>query len=241
MKFALLGKTLGHSFSKNFFTEHFAKTAIEATYENIELADISDVRNVLTQNFNGFNVTIPFKESIIPFLDELSPEAKVIGAVNTVKLVNGKAIGYNTDAFGFQQSIKPFLTNLHDRALILGTGGASKAVAFVLRNIGIEVIFISRTPSNTNEFSYTDINEYMLRACKLIVNTTPVGTFPNITESPAFPYQFLTAEHLVVDLIYNPSETLFLHQAKQAGATILNGESMLKEQALKSWKIWTSI
>jgi len=241
MKFALLGKTLGHSFSKKFFTEHFAKTAIEATYENIELADISDVKNVLTQDFNGFNVTIPFKESIIPFLDELSPEAKVIGAVNTVKLVNGKAIGYNTDAFGFQQSIKPFLTNLHDRALILGTGGASKAVAFVLKNIGIDVLYVSRNPSKPNEFSYTDINEYMLSACKLIVNTTPIGTFPNITESPIFPYQFLTAEHLVVDLIYNPSETLFLHQAKQAGATILNGESMLKEQALKSWEIWNSI
>jgi shikimate dehydrogenase len=241
MKFALLGKTLGHSFSEKFFKEHFAKTAIEATYENIELSDITDVRNILTQNFNGFNVTIPYKESIIPFLDEVSSQAKVIGAVNTIAMRNGKSIGYNTDAFGFQQSIKPFLTNLHEKALILGTGGASKAVAFVLKNIGIDVLYVSRNPSKPNEFSYSDINENMLRACKLIVQTTPVGTFPSITDCPAFPFQHLTSEHLVVDLIYNPSETLFLHQAKQAGATILNGESMLKEQALKSWEIWTSI
>ena len=241
MKFALLGKTLGHSFSKKFFTEHFTKTAIEATYENIELADISDVKNILTHNFNGFNVTIPYKESIIPFLDELSPEAKVIGAVNTIAIRNGRSIGFNTDAFGFQQSIKPFLTNLHEKALILGTGGASKAVAFVLKNIGINVLFVSRNPTKPNEFSYSDINENMLRACKLIVQTTPVGTFPSITDCPAFPFQHLTSVHLVVDLIYNPSETLFLHQAKQSGATILNGESMLKEQALKSWEIWTSI
>lgn len=241
MKFALLGKTLGHSFSKKFFTEHFAKTSIEATYENIELSDISDVKNILTHNFNGFNVTIPYKESIIPFLDELSPEAKVIGAVNTIAIRNGRSIGYNTDAFGFQQSIKPFLTNLHEKALILGTGGASKAVAFVLKNIGIDVLYVSRNPTKPNEFSYNDINENMLRACKLIVQTTPVGTFPSITDCPVFPFQHLTSEHLVVDLIYNPSETLFLHQAKQAGATILNGESMLKEQALKSWEIWTSI
>ena len=241
MKFALLGQTLGHSFSKKFFTEHFTKTAIEATYENIELSDISDVKNILTHNFNGFNVTIPYKESIIPFLDELSPEAKVIGAVNTIAIRNGRSIGYNTDTFGFQQSIKPFLTNLHEKALILGTGGASKAVAFVLKNIGIDVLYVSRNPSKPNEFSYSDINENMLRACKLIVQTTPLGTFPFIMDCPVFPFHYLTSEHLVVDLIYNPSETLFLHQAKQAGATILNGESMLKEQALKSWGIWTSI
>lgn len=241
MKFALLGKTLGHSFSKKFFTEHFTKTGIDATYANIELADISDVNKVLKQDFKGFNVTIPYKETIIPFLDELSPEAKAIGAVNTISIRNEKSIGYNTDAFGFQQSIKPFLTNLHEKALILGTGGASKAVAFVLKNIGIDVLYISRNPTKPNEFSYSDINENMLRACKLIVQTTPVGTFPSITDCPVFPFHYLTSEHLVVDLIYNPAETIFLQQAKQHGATILNGESMLKEQALKSWEIWNSI
>ena len=182
LKLGLVGKTLDHSFSKRFFESYFHVNHIEASYENIEFSRIEEAERILNNpDLTGFNVTIPFKESIIPFLDELSPEAKVIGAVNTVKLVNGKAIGYNTDAFGFQQSIKPFLTNLHDRALILGTGGASKAVAFVLKNIGIDVLYVSRNPSKPNEFSYSDINEYMLSACKLIINTTPIGTFPNIT------------------------------------------------------------
>lgn len=242
LNLGLLGRSLGHSFSKPFFESYFNTHGIEATYENMEIPSIDAVQAILKKpNLTGFNVTIPYKESIIPFLDELSLEAKEIGAVNTVKIQNGKRTGYNTDAFGFQQSIKPFLTNLHEKALILGTGGASKAVAYVLKNIGIDILYISRKPSNTNEFSYSDINEYMLRACKLIVNTTPLGTFPNTQESPDFPFEYLTTEHLVVDLIYNPSETLFLRNAKKAGATILNGESMLKEQALKSLEIWTSI
>ena len=242
LKLGLLGKSLGHSFSKPFFESYFKVNKIDASYENFEIPSIEEIDKLFdTHELTGFNVTIPYKEAIIPYLDELSPEAKSIGAVNTVKIVDGKQIGYNTDAFGFQQSIKPFLTNLHEKALILGTGGASKAVAYVLKNIGIDVLYISRSPRNSNEFSYSDLNEYMLRACKLVVNTTPIGTYPNITESPEFPFQYLTSEHLVVDLIYNPAETLFLSQAKQAGATILNGESMLKEQALKSWEIWTSI
>jgi shikimate dehydrogenase len=242
MILGLLGKTLSHSFSKSFFEEYFASNQVDATYSNFEIPSIDEVVTIFErEDLNGFNVTIPYKESIIPFLDELSPEAKEIAAVNTVKIVEGKKIGYNTDAFGFQQSIKPFLTNLHEKALILGTGGASKAVAYVLKNIGIEVLYISRNPSKSNEFSYEDINEYMLKACKLVVNTTPVGTFPSVNQSPDFPFQFLTNEHLVVDLIYNPAETTFLKKAKDAGATILNGESMLKEQALKSWKIWNSL
>ncbi len=242
MVLGLLGKSLGHSFSKSFFEAYFQANHIDASYENMEISNIEEVEKIFNKiGLTGFNVTIPYKETIIPYLDELSPEAKAIGAVNTVKIVQGKKIGFNTDAFGFQQSIKPFLTNLHEKALILGTGGASKAVAYVLKNIGIDALYISRTPLNSNEFSYSDLNEYMLRACKLIVNTTPVGTFPNINESPEFPFQYLTSDHLVVDLIYNPTETLFLRQAKQSGATILNGESMLKEQALKSWEIWKSI
>ncbi len=242
LKLGLLGKSLGHSFSKPFFEAYFEANQLDASYSNFEIETVKEVKSVFDlDGLTGFNVTIPYKEAIITFLDELSPEAKEIGAVNTVKIVQGKRIGFNTDAFGFQQSIKPFLTNLHEKALILGTGGASKAVAYVLKNIGIDVLYISRTPSNSNEFSYLDLNVHMLRACKLIVNTTPVGTFPNINESPEFPFQYLTSEHLVVDLIYNPTETLFLRQAKQAGASILNGESMLKEQAIKSWEIWNSI
>ncbi len=184
------------------------------------------------------NVTVPYKQEIIPFLDELTEEAESIGAVNTILFRNGKTIGANTDAHGFHQSIKPFLTNRHERALILGTGGASMAIAHVLKNIGIDVKFVSRNPENENEFSYDSINQYMLQAFKLVVNCTPVGTFPNVDECIPFPFEFLTEEHLCVDLIYNPAETKFLRLAKENGATILNGESMLKEQALKAWVLW---
>ena len=174
----------------------------------------------------------------MPFLDELSHEAKEIGAVNVVRFLNGKKIGYNTDAYGFQQSIKPFLTNKHERALILGTGGASKAVAYVFKSIGMDVIYCSREPQSDNEFAYSAINEHMLNACKVIVNCTPLGTFPNTEEMVDFPFEGLTSDHLVVDLIYNPSKTKFLRKAEENGAVILNGESMLKEQALKAWEIW---
>lgn len=240
-KFALLGERLDYSFSQGFFTDFFSKKGIEAVYKNIELKHLaaflqSDVR----MNYQGFNVTIPFKVAICEFLDELSPEAQAIGAVNTVKLERGRMIGYNTDAFGFGQSIKPFLTNRHERALVLGTGGASKAVIYVLESLGVDVLQVSRTPVGPKQFAYDDINSHMINACKLIVNCTPIGTFPSIEEKPACPTQFFSAEHLVVDLIYNPLETRFLREAKQSGATILNGYSMLQEQALKSWEIWNS-
>lgn len=238
-KFGLVGKKLDHSFSKSFFTDFFEKNEIAATYENIEIPAIGDLNQFPgIGTFSGFNVTIPYKTAIIPFLDALSPEAQAIGAVNTVRIENGKMTGYNTDAFGFQQSIKPFLTNQHERALILGTGGASKAVEYVLRNIGLNVLFISRDPKQANEFSYADINEHMVKACKLIVNCTPVGTFPDVDALPDFPTGFLTPQHLVVDLIYNPEKTKLLQQAEAQGADILNGHSMLKEQALKAWEIW---
>jgi shikimate dehydrogenase len=238
-KFGLLGKTLGHSFSKPFFTEKFGREGIPATYENVEIPQIEDVTDILRNaGFSGLNVTIPYKETIIPYLDELSEEAKAIGAVNTVEFRDGRTIGHNTDAFGFHQSIKPFLTNRHERALILGTGGASKAVAHVFRSIGVDVVFVSRTPQNAKEFPYEAINEHMLRACKVVVNCTPVGTFPNVEESVPFPFEHLTGEHLVIDLIYNPEQTKFLRESAAHGATTLNGLSMLKEQALKAWAIW---
>lgn len=240
-KFGLIGKRLDYSFSKQFFTHKFQSEGIDATYENLELEDAGLMENILrNDNFSGLNVTIPYKEAIIPFLDELSEEARVIGAVNTVVFKDGKAIGYNTDAFGFHQSIKPFLTNLHERALILGTGGASKAVAHVFRSIGLEVLFVSRNPVNDKQFSYDQINEYMLRACKVVVNCTPVGTFPDSENAPEFPFQFLTEEHLVIDLIYNPEKTRFLLESEANGATILNGKSMLHEQALRAWELWNS-
>lgn len=236
--YGLIGAKLGHSFSKDFFAELFAKNGILADYSNFELAQIEDVKSLMDGKLDGFNVTIPYKEAIIPYLDELSPEAAQIGAVNTVKISAGKATGYNTDAFGFQQSIKPFLTSQHERALILGTGGASKAVAYVFQQIGLDVLFVSREAKGAKVFAYSDVNEHMIRACKVIVNTTPVGMFPDTTTYPQIPFEALTADHLVIDLIYNPAETEFLNRAKNAGATTLNGASMLKEQALKAWSIW---
>lgn len=238
-KFGLLGKKLDYSFSKSFFTDLFAKNQIDASYENIEVADLSKwFVDKSYAEFSGFSVTIPYKTEIIPFLDELSDEAKVIGAVNTVKNINGKLIGYNTDAFGFGQSIKPFLNYNHERAMILGTGGASKAIAYVLKNIGLSVIFISRNPKSNSEFGYESINENMVNACKMIVNCTPVGTFPDVNSKPNFPTELITDKHLVVDLIYNPERSLLLKESEKQGAIVLNGYSMLQEQAKKAWEIW---
>lgn len=239
--FGLIGKTLGHSFSKGFFTEKFSAEKIEAQYLNFELNEISEIETLFENNsLSGLNVTVPYKQAIIPYLDGLSDTALAIGAVNVIAFEDGKKIGHNTDAFGFQQSIKPFLTNDHERALILGTGGASKAVAHVFQSLGIEVIWISRTPEGEFQFSYDDINVHMLRSCKVIVNCTPIGTFPNIDACVPFPFEFLTPEHLCIDLIYNPAETTFLRLSREQHATTLNGYSMLKEQALKSWDIWNS-
>jgi shikimate dehydrogenase len=189
--------------------------------------------------YQGLNVTIPFKEHILEFIDEVSSEAQIIGAINTIKVgSNGKICGYNTDAFGFHQSIKPFLDFNHHRAIILGTGGASKAVAFVLEKLGLDVFFISRNPEGSKQFSYSEINAQMLSTCKLVINCTPVGMFPNSDNLIDIPYEFLTKKHLIIDLIYNPSETLFLKKSRESGAIVLNGDSMLHQQALKSWELW---
>jgi shikimate dehydrogenase len=240
-KFGLIGKRLDYSFSKPFFTSLFEEIGEVASYENIEIQSISEVIPYLKSGeFSGFNVTIPYKIEIITYLSELSAEAKQIGAVNTISYENGELIGHNTDAFGFQQSIKPFLTNQHEKALILGTGGASKAIEFVLKNIGLEVFYLSRNPKTNNQFNYEQVNEHMLSAMKLIVNCTPVGTFPTINEKPNFPTHLFGADHLVVDLIYNPEKTRFLQEAEMQGSTILNGLSMLREQALKAWELWNT-
>jgi shikimate dehydrogenase len=240
-KFALLGKRLDYSFSKSFFSDFFQKNKIDASFENIEIEAIDLLFHELDVHaYSGLTVTIPYKEAIIPYLDELSPEAEAIGAVNVLRISNGKTKGYNSDAFGFHQSIKPFLTNKHEKALILGTGGASKAVEYVLKSIGVEVLFISRNPVGKNQFSYEEINQHMVNACKIVVNCTPVGTFPDLEACPTFPFEFLSEDHLVVDLIYNPQKTKFLRVAEENGASILNGYSMLQEQALKAWDIWNS-
>jgi shikimate dehydrogenase len=239
-RFGLLGSKLGHSFSAKFFTGFFEKNGIDAIYSNYELGSIEHIIEVFEQEISGLNVTVPYKEAVIPYLDELSPEASAIGAVNVIKFQGGKKIGFNSDAYGFHQSIKPFLLNVHERALVLGSGGASKAVKYVFQEIGLDVIQISRTPSAEKEFGYEEINEHMLRACKVVVNCTPIGMYPDVKECLTFPFEFLSKEHLVVDLIYNPEKTVFLEKAEQHGATILNGASMLKEQALRAWEIWNS-
>jgi shikimate dehydrogenase len=238
-QYGLIGKSLSHSFSPVFFKQFFEKNNISAEYKPYEIETIEKVKELLSQKIAGYNVTIPYKESILPFLDEIDPIAKEIGAVNTIVFKNNKSIGYNTDAFGFKQSIKPFLTNKHDCALIFGTGGAAKAVAFVLNEIGIKVLFVSRQASGIkNHFAYTDVNENMLSACKLLVNCTPLGMFPQTEISVDIPFNALSKDHLVIDLIYNPEKTLFLERAQKQQATILNGASMLKEQAMESWRLW---
>lgn len=238
-EFGLIGKTLGYSFSKSYFEEKFTREGLDAQFKNFELPEIAAIEAVFSNpDLKGLSVTIPYKESVIPFLDALSEEAVEIGAVNCISFQKGQKTGHNTDAFGFHQMIKPFLTNEHERALILGTGGASKAVAYVLKKIGLDVIWISRNPEGAKEFPYEAINEHMLRACKVVVNCTPVGTFPDVDASVPFPFEHLTGSHLCIDLIYNPEETRFLRESKEQGAAILNGLSMLKEQANRAWEIW---
>jgi len=239
--YGLVGKTLQHSFSADFFSAYFVTENIVAKYQNFELATIEDIQSVFDLQPTGLNVTIPYKESVIPFLDELDPIAEKIGAVNTIVFDGDKKIGYNTDAFGFKQAIKPFLNNQHERALIFGTGGAAKAVASVLKEIGVDVIFISRDPHGKNKhFNYSEVNLQMLNACKLMVNCTPVGTFPNSFDYLPLPYEGIGKDHLVIDLIYNPIKSMFLQKAESQGATIMNGEGMLKAQAMKSWSLWNN-
>jgi shikimate dehydrogenase len=238
--YGLIGKSLGYSFSASFFGDYFKAHEVAAEYLNFELAEIHEIKNVFALHPAGLNVTIPYKESVIPFLDELTEEAKAIGAVNCIEFLHGKKVGHNTDAYGFHQSVKPFLTFHHERVLILGTGGAAKAVSYVLKNLGIDVLTISRNPEGPKQFHYDEVNEHMLKACKLIVNCTPVGTYPNVEDHISIPFEHLTADHLVVDLIYNPERTKFLELAEENGATILNGEAMLKHQAIRSWKIWNN-
>ena len=239
--YGLVGKTLQHSFSADFFSDYFVTENIFAKYQNFELAAIEDIQSVFDLKPAGLNVTIPYKESVIPFLDELDPIAEKIGAVNTIVFDGDKKIGYNTDAFGFKQAIKPFLNNQHERALIFGTGGAAKAVESVLKEIGVDVIFISRDPLGKNKhFNYSEVNLQMLNACKLMVNCTPVGTFPNSSDYLPLPYEGIGKDHLVIDLIYNPKKSMFLQKAEGQGATIMNGEGMLKAQAMKSWSLWNN-
>ncbi len=237
--FGLIGKNIDYSFSRKYFTEKFTKGKINAEYRNFDIPAISDFPNIIQKNsISGLNVTIPYKQEIIPFLNNLSEDAKNIGAVNTIKFEkNGSLTGHNTDFSGFQKALEPHLEKQHKKALILGTGGASKAVAYALKTLGIESRFVSRTASEF-QFSYDNLNEEILNHYHLIINCTPLGTFPDIEKHPELPFQYLSQAHLIFDLIYNPGETRLMKLASQKGAKTLNGLRMLELQAEKAWEIW---
>lgn len=241
LQFGLIGRSLTHSFSEAYFTSKFRDLECNASYKNFECEDVESIKALLkTTDASGFNVTIPYKESIIPLLDHVDSVAIEVGAVNVISNEKGKWVGYNTDVFGFKQMIKPFFESHHERAVILGTGGASKAVQFVLEHLGCKVVFVSRVPDEDDQFGYQDMNAVMLNSCPIIVNATPVGMFPNEKDLVNIPYAYLTERHLVIDLIYNPKETEFIKLAKQHGATTINGLTMLHQQAEKAWEIWQS-
>lgn len=238
-KFGLLGKDISYSFSRGYFTDKFKTLGLtDHSYENFDLADISMFPRIIKEEQpKGLNVTIPYKEQVIPFLDELDVEARTIGAVNTIKCTSNGLKGYNTDAYGFKMALVPKLKPHHKKALILGTGGASKAIAYVLDGLGIDFCYISRKPKK-GQLSYTEVNKEILSSYAIIINCSPVGTFPNVDDKPALPYQFLTEKHLLFDLIYNPEKTAFLTEGEQRGTTIQNGLLMLQQQAEKAWEIW---
>lgn len=242
-KYGLIGYPLGHSFSISYFNEKFKNEGIDAVYENYEIPTIEQLPEVLDTNpeLRGLNVTIPYKEKVISYLDSLSPEASEIGAVNVIKIEHkGKKTvlkGYNSDVIGFTRSIEPLLEPYHKKALILGTGGASKAIEFGLRSLKLETLKVSRTGKD-GAISYTDITPEMMKEYNVIVNCTPCGMFPHADECPDLPYNAMDNHTLLYDLIYNPDETLFLTKGKKQGAIIKNGLEMLLLQAFASWEFW---
>lgn len=243
-RFGLIGYPLGHSFSKKYFTDKFEKGKIDAEYELYPLDDISELHSLVKseKGLVGLNVTIPFKELVINYLDELDATAEKIGAVNTILVKSGKLKGHNTDYIGFKNSLIKFIgaNPLPERALILGTGGASKAVKLVMEDLGLEYRFVSRTPKK-GELSYEALNQSesdLFKASKLIVNTTPLGTAPNIQELPSLPYHLLSRDHFLYDLVYNPMETAFMKKGIEAKCWVKNGLEMLHGQAEAAWEIW---
>jgi shikimate dehydrogenase len=250
--YGLIGRSLLHSFSPAFFLDKFQREGIQdVEYLKLELSEIADISSLLTSESRicGFNVTIPYKQDIIPYLDRVDPVAREIGAVNTVLVERVKATGaqlipgvhlsgFNTDVFGFRDSVKPLIRAGTERALVLGTGGSAKAVSYMLRSMGIRVLQVSRNPEGPEQIGWNQLNEYVIRHHLLIVNTTPLGQYPNADQYPELPYEAITADHVLYDLIYNPEETNFLLKGQMKGAQIQNGYSMLCIQAEYSWKIW---
>ena len=244
IKFGIIGKDISYSFSRNYFQEKFKKLGLNTyQYYNFDIPEIEEFPFLLyhrEDEFRGLNVTIPYKEAIIKYLDEVESEAQKIGAVNTIKVTDdNKLVGYNTDVYGFQKSIEPLLKSHHKKALILGTGGASKAIAYVFKKLNIDYKFVSRNEIE-NMLTYEMLDTEIMGDYSIIVNCTPVGTHPNIENAPPIPYQYLSDKHLLYDLIYNPAETKFLQKGKKHGASIKNGMEMLELQAEKAWEIWNS-
>lgn len=240
-RFGLLGKNISYSFSQGYFTQKFKALGLnDHSYENFDLQKIEELKNVLTQdNLRGLNVTIPYKQEVIPYLDELDSKAEKIGAVNTIQFSKKGLKGFNTDAYGFKKSLEPFLKPHHTHALILGTGGASKAVRFVLDELGIANTYVSRSKKD-GQYTYGELDKDIMEKNTLIINCTPLGTYPNIEDKPALHYQHIGPQHLLYDLIYNPEKTSFLAYGEAKGATISNGLKMLEQQAEKAWEIWNN-
>lgn len=243
-RYGLIGYPLGHSFSKNFFNEKFHSENIDAEYVNFEIPTIEDFNKIIKANptLCGLNVTIPYKEQVIGYLDELDKDAAAIGAVNVIKIerIKGKTrlTGFNSDVMGFTQSIESLLEPHHKKALILGTGGASKAINYGLHKFGLETKFVSRSKRNENTITYDDITPEIMEEYKVIVNCTPTGMYPKADECPNIPYDLLTPEHLLYDLLYNPDTTLFMKNGSDRGAIVKNGLEMLLLQAFGAWDIW---
>ena len=241
-KFGLIGENIDYSFSRGHFTAKFESENLPYSYENFDIESISEFPKILKQNTNivGLNVTIPYKEQIIPYLDAVNKTAAKIGAVNTIKIYpSGKTEGFNTDYYGFKKSIEPFLKTHHKRALVLGTGGASKGVAYALKKLKIRFDYVSRSENPNAKYLYTDLTEDIVKNHQVIINCTPIGTHPNVNECPDIPYDGITKDHLLFDLIYNPIQTKFLMCGEILGATICNGSKMLAYQAEEAWDIWT--
>ena len=235
-----MGRNISYSFSAGYFAKKFEKEGLDNyAYRNFDIGDIRELPEIIgnTKQLKGLNVTIPYKEEVIPLLDKLSKNAAIIGAVNTIKISKKGLKGYNTDHYGFREALKPLLQSHHKKALILGTGGASKAVAFALRKLKIEYDFVSRTATDVI-FSYECLDEEVFNDYQIIINTTPLGTFPNIEEYPPINYELFTDKHIAFDLVYNPAETEFLKRAAKHGAVTKNGYEMLVHQAEKAWEIW---
>lgn len=239
-KYGLIGNNIDYSFSKTFFNSKFKKEERTDSYENFDIPDLSQFSEVLLKNpkLKGLNVTIPYKESIIKYIDIIDSNARKIGAINTIKITdNGKLIGYNTDYIGFKESLKNLLPLSKKNALVLGTGGASKAIVYVLKFLNYKVTQVSRVKKE-GITTYTELNKELIIEHQLIINCTPLGTFPNVDEYPNIPYQYITKNHLIFDLIYNPLETMFMKLSKEQGARVSNGLKMLEYQAEEAWSIW---